>query len=112
MSRCKPGDMAVVIEAANKANIGRIVKVLGLPNGRGPLPVVKPCPGWMVKAPTLKTWNTVHQCNHITVPRPSHQMHLSARNPNQCNGILRSSRRDRRCDGHALSDRVLRGVVV
>jgi hypothetical protein len=56
MSRCKPGDLAVVIEAANHANIGRIVKVVALHDGKGPLGAIGPRPVWMVKAPTRLTW--------------------------------------------------------
>lgn len=34
MSRCKPGDLAVVIDAANKTNIGRIVNVVAMLDGK------------------------------------------------------------------------------
>jgi hypothetical protein len=56
MSRCKPGDLAVVIEAANQANIGRIVKVVALHDGKGPLGAIGPRPVWLVHAPTPMTW--------------------------------------------------------
>jgi hypothetical protein len=56
MSRCKPGDLAVVIDAAHKANIGRIVKVLAMHDGSGPLGAVGPKPVWLVSAPTPLTW--------------------------------------------------------
>lgn len=56
MSRCRPGDLAVVVDAANKANIGRIVKVVALHDGTGPLAMVRPCAVWMVRAPTPMTW--------------------------------------------------------
>ena len=56
MSRCKPGDMAVVIDAANKTNIGRIVKVVAAHDGSGPLGAIGPKPVWLVQAPTPMTW--------------------------------------------------------
>lgn len=31
---CKPGDLAIVVCAENPENLGQIVEVLGLPNGR------------------------------------------------------------------------------
>lgn len=37
MSRCKPGDLAVVIQAQHEGNLGRIVKVLELHDRTGPL---------------------------------------------------------------------------
>jgi hypothetical protein len=37
MPRCKPGDLAIVISAHNRANVGRIVQVLRLHDGRGDL---------------------------------------------------------------------------
>ena len=61
MSRCKPGDLAVVIEAANRVNIGRIVKVVALHDGKGPLAMIRPCPVWMVKAPTALIWRDGHK---------------------------------------------------
>jgi hypothetical protein len=35
MPRCKPGDLAVVVSAHNRANVGRIVHVLRLHDGSG-----------------------------------------------------------------------------
>ena len=35
--RCRPGDLAVVINAYNTTNVGRIVKVIGLHDGKGEL---------------------------------------------------------------------------
>ena len=55
-NRCKPGDMAVVIKSINKANLGRIVKVLALHDGKGPLGAIGPKPAWLVSAPTAMTW--------------------------------------------------------
>ena len=56
MTRCKPGDMAVVISAVYQINIGRIVRVLKLHDGKGPLAMVAPCPVWMVRCETPMKW--------------------------------------------------------
>ena len=56
MNRCKPGDLAIVVNAANKANIGRIVKVLALHDGSGPLGAIGPKPVWLVQARTSMLW--------------------------------------------------------
>jgi hypothetical protein len=56
MSRCKPGDLAVVIDAANKANIGRIVRVVASHDPGGWLSRIGPKPIWLVSAPTPLTW--------------------------------------------------------
>ena len=56
MANCKPGDMAVVIRSINKTNLGRIVKVLALYDGAGPLGAIGPKPAWLVSAPTAMTW--------------------------------------------------------
>lgn len=56
MSRCKPGDLAIVISADNPFNLGRIVKVLELHHGTGPLAMVRDCPVWMVECPDVMMW--------------------------------------------------------
>ena len=57
MSRCKPGDLAVIVEATNKANIGRIVKVVAAHDGKGILAMVSQGQIWMINAPTPLTWS-------------------------------------------------------
>jgi hypothetical protein len=56
MSRCMPGELAVVIEATNQANIGPIVKVVAQHDGTGPLGGIGPRPVWLVHAPMPTTW--------------------------------------------------------
>jgi hypothetical protein len=71
MSRCKPGDLAVVISAANEANLGRIVKVIELHHGKGPMAMVRDCPVWMVECSNTMTWTDgpkVYQLNRGPVP--------------------------------------------
>jgi hypothetical protein len=57
MSRCKPGDLAAIVEATNKANIGRIVKVVAAHDGKGKLAMVSQDQIWMINAPTPLTWS-------------------------------------------------------
>ncbi len=56
MTRCKPGDLAVVIKSINNTNLGRVVRVLALHDGTGPLGAIGPKPAWLVCAPTAMTW--------------------------------------------------------
>jgi hypothetical protein len=56
MSRCKPGDLAVVVDAQIKSNLGRIVRVVALHDGTGPLGAIGPKPVWLVSAPTAMNW--------------------------------------------------------
>jgi len=56
MSRCRPGDLAVVIEAKIKSNLGRIVRVIALHDGTGPLGAIGPKPVWLVSASTAMNW--------------------------------------------------------
>ena len=45
--RCRPGDMAVVVDAFNKCNIGKIVTVIGLHDGSGDLALKLKEPVWL-----------------------------------------------------------------
>lgn len=56
MMRCKPGDLALVIDAANKTNIGLIVKVVAQHDGKGPLGAIGPKPVWLVECPNTMLW--------------------------------------------------------
>lgn len=56
MSRCKPGDLAVVVDADIRANLGRIVRVVALHDGTGLLGAIGPKPVWLVTAPTPLSW--------------------------------------------------------
>jgi hypothetical protein len=55
--RCKAGDLAVVIDAHNCCNIGRIVKVANLHNGEGVLGFHNAGDVWLVESGLLMTWN-------------------------------------------------------
>jgi hypothetical protein len=57
MTNCKPGDLAVIVEATNRANIGRIVKVVAAHDGKGTLSMVSQGLVWMVNAQTPLTWS-------------------------------------------------------
>ena len=37
MPRCKPGDLAIVVRACHPSNLGVIVKIIGLHDGKGDL---------------------------------------------------------------------------
>ena len=52
--RCRPGDLAVVIDAANKSNIGRIVTVVRRYDG--PFVLHTGGPAWLVRSATRMTW--------------------------------------------------------
>jgi len=58
--KCRIGDLAVVIDAFNKCNIGRIVHVVGRCTSDSPLPPsfgsLSNC-DWLVQCPTLLTWD-------------------------------------------------------
>ncbi len=49
MSRCKPGDLAVVVEAIVQSNAGYMVRVVALLDGKRPLAMIRQCLVWMVK---------------------------------------------------------------
>jgi hypothetical protein len=55
--RCRPGDIAVVIDATHKSNLGRIVRVLEMHDGTGDL-VYGPDhgPAWLVECSVSMTW--------------------------------------------------------
>ena len=56
VNRCKPGDLAVVIQAQNKGNLGRIVKVLALHDRTGPLVYGAGITVWMTESTAPMTW--------------------------------------------------------
>lgn len=55
--RCRPGDLAIVIEAHNPDNIGRVVQVLRLHDGTGPLAMQDAGVVWEISATTPMTWS-------------------------------------------------------
>lgn len=46
--RCRPGDLAVVVSAVNKQNIGKMVRVLRAYDGTGDILLVGSGPQWLV----------------------------------------------------------------
>jgi len=54
--RCKPGDLAIVIKAKNKCNLGRIVRVTQLDQGSGPLFYPASTPTWLTESAHRMTW--------------------------------------------------------
>ena len=54
--RCRPGDLAIVINAKYASNLGRIVRVIRRDNGNGALRYKENIPTWLVESPTLLTW--------------------------------------------------------
>jgi hypothetical protein len=54
--RCRPGDLAVVISAINKSNIGLVVRVLRLHDGSGDLAYHIEEPVWLAECSTHMTW--------------------------------------------------------
>lgn len=56
-TRCRAGDLAVVIDAVNASNVGLIVKVLALHDGKGDLFFGKEAgPVWLVESTQYMTW--------------------------------------------------------
>jgi len=54
--RCRPGDLAVVIKAANECNLGRIVSVLRLHDQTGDLVFDTSEPVWIVESAEPILW--------------------------------------------------------
>ncbi|MDQ9168996.1 hypothetical protein Q8A64_01095 [Oxalobacteraceae bacterium R-40] len=55
--RCRAGDLAIVIVAHNRSNVGRIVKVLAQHDGKGDLFFHDHALVWVVEAPQPMTWS-------------------------------------------------------
>lgn len=56
-TRCRPGDLAVVISANNPANLGRIVKVLALDDRSGDLKFSGEMLVWIVQSEQPMVWS-------------------------------------------------------
>ena len=59
--RCRPGDMAVIVDAFHKCNIGKIVTVIGLHSGAGDLVMKPKGPVWLVRCCVPLIWSTEKQ---------------------------------------------------
>ena len=53
---CRPGDLAIVVRAVYRSNIGRIVKVVALHDGKGVLQFGNIGPVWLVACAQPMTW--------------------------------------------------------
>ena len=56
MANCKPGDLAVVIQAQHEANLGRIVTVLEVHDRTGPLVYNIPDTVWLTESTQPMMW--------------------------------------------------------
>ena len=54
--RFRPGDLAIVIHANNSVNLGRIVRVVRMGQGRGILSYPDDKPSWLTESAHLMTW--------------------------------------------------------
>ena len=54
--RCKPGDLAVVIDAKYKRNLGIIVKVIEIDDRTGPVRYALQTPVWLAQSQKAMTW--------------------------------------------------------
>lgn len=54
--RCRPGDLAVVIAADCRPNLGRIVKVIKMDDGQGTLRFAAERQAWLVESRHPLTW--------------------------------------------------------
>jgi len=57
-TRCKKGDLAIVVSAFNKVNVGRIVRVIELHDGKGPLAMKNEGPVWLVSCSLQLKWTS------------------------------------------------------
>lgn len=55
-SRCKAGDLAVVVDAYYRSNLGRIVRVIAPHDGKGDLVFSSAGIVWLVQSPQAMTW--------------------------------------------------------
>ena len=54
--RCKPGDLAVVIDAKYKRTLGIIVKVIEIDDRTGPVRYALETPVWLAESQKAMTW--------------------------------------------------------
>ena len=58
-TRCKPGDLAIIIDAFHRRNLGRIVRVIRADDGSHGLPLKFYCAGtvWLVESEQELLWS-------------------------------------------------------
>jgi hypothetical protein len=54
--RCKPGDLAIVIDAYNTSNLGMIVRVVGPQDLSSDLVIQDESGVWVIESPHLMAW--------------------------------------------------------
>ena len=54
--RCRPGDLAIVIQAEFACNLGRIVRIIGVDDRNGDLIFPLHTPTWVVRCELPLTW--------------------------------------------------------
>jgi len=73
--RCKPGDMAIVIDARYKCNLGTIVQIIELHNGVGDIRYLKNHNAWLAKSSKPLKWVVNGKCyRRKTGPVPDAQL--------------------------------------
>jgi hypothetical protein len=74
--KCKAGDLAIVIDAINPENIGRIVNVVRLQNEKDDLKIEGQGTIWYVKAFNPMTWTVGKVIHHASAgPVPDSYLH-------------------------------------
>ena len=69
--RCKPGDLAVVIDAKYTRNLGIIVKVIEIDDRTGPVRYALETPVWLAESQKAMTWvvnGTRYSSNRGPIP--------------------------------------------
>jgi hypothetical protein len=56
--RCRPGDLAIVIQAQFPTNMGRIVRIIGVDDRKGDLLFPVQTPTWEVRCELPMTWRS------------------------------------------------------
>ena len=73
--KCRVGDLAVVIDAYHRSNLGRIVHVIAPHDGTGDLPFRDAGPVWLVQADQPLTWSVAaKQVRRKIGPAPDRQL--------------------------------------
>ncbi|CAM8647916.1 hypothetical protein MCEGEM3_02726 [Oxalobacteraceae bacterium] len=55
--RCRPGDLAIVIQAEFAINLGRIVRIIGVDDRKGDILFPEQTPTWLVRCELPMTWH-------------------------------------------------------
>ena len=55
--RCRPGDLAIVIQAEFATNLGRIVRIIGVDDRKGDILFPVKTPTWLVRCELPMTWH-------------------------------------------------------